>query len=575
MRRERRLSRRKEKKKVRQQFVKNPYKFAKGLFVESKSGKLECAKEELENHLKATYSDPKREDKLPRMAGLQKPTSPGVAFDMSDIKMKEVDDFVRKARAKSAPGNDGISYKVYKKCPLLRNHLFRLLHEMWRKKSVVDRWCFAEGIYLPKEENAKGIAQFRPISLLNIDANAYGSVPHGLIEMAMENFWFPEPVKAMLMQYYNKFRMRFTTDGFTTNWQRLEVGIAAGCTISVILFVLVMEMILKSTKADIALLRTPLRAFMDDITVLAKSTNAANQILERLDELITWSRMKFKAKKARSCSFVKGKQKEIRFSVAGDTIPTVREQPVKSLGRWYKGTLTDRHQGVETLKQAEEGLKAIDKTRLPGKFKVWCLQFGLYPRLMWPLMMYEVAASRVERIEQRCSVYIRKWLGLPRQLNNTALYGKGGQLELPLASICEEYKAGKVRTVMILRYSKDQGIREEPPEVRTGKKWNAEEEVDKAMSSLKHGDIVGAVQSDRRGLGTYNFKPFCKSSAKERRDAVVNEVKRVECERRYVHLVQCSQQGQCLRWEELVIGRKLERLERAVGMGTGATELLS
>ena len=128
-----------------------------------------------------------------------------------------------------------------------------------------DRWCFAEGIYLPKEENAKGIAQFRPISLLNIDgkillgiiakrviefvqingyvnesvqktgipgipgcvehafaiwdaiqeaksskgdltviwldlANAYGSVPHGLIEMAMENFWFPEPVKAMLMQ---------------------------------------------------------------------------------------------------------------------------------------------------------------------------------------------------------------------------------------------------------------------------------------------------------------------------------------------------------------------------------------
>ncbi|KAL9964680.1 hypothetical protein ACROYT_G028355 [Oculina patagonica] len=329
MGRERRLSRRKEKKKVRQQFVKNPYKFAKGLFVESKSRKLECAKEELENHLKATYSDPKREDELPRMAGLQKPTSPGVAFDMSDIKMKEVDDFVRKARAKSAPGNNGIIYKVYKKCPLLRNHLFRLLHEMWRKKSVADRWCFAVGIYLPKEENAKGIAQFRTISLLNIDgkillgiiakrviefvqingyvnesvqkagipANAYGSVPHGLIEMAMENFWFPEPVKAMLMQYYNKFRMRFTTDGFTTNWQRLEVGIAAGCTISVILFVLVMEMILKSTKADIALLRTPLRAFMDDITVLAKSTNAANQILERLDELITWSRMKFKAKK--------------------------------------------------------------------------------------------------------------------------------------------------------------------------------------------------------------------------------------------------------------------------------------
>ncbi|KAL9980386.1 hypothetical protein ACROYT_G008968 [Oculina patagonica] len=85
---------------------------------------------------------------------------------------------------------------------------------------------------------------------------------------------------------------------------------------------------------------------------------------------------------------------------------------------------------------------------------------------------------------------------------------------------------------MKLRYSKDKAIREDPPEVRTGKKWNAEEEVDKAMSSSRHRDIEGTVQSNRRGLGTHNFKPFCQSSAKERRETVVNEVKQVERERR-------------------------------------------
>jgi len=52
-----------------------------------------------------------------------------------------------------------------------------------------------------------------------------------------------------------------------------------------------------------------------------------------------------------------------------------------------------------------------------------------------------------------------------------------------------------------------------------------------------HRDIVGAVQSDRKGLsGKQNFKPFCKSSAKERTDAVVNEVRLCERERKYVHL---------------------------------------
>ena len=47
------------------------------------------------------------------------------------------------------------------------------------------------------------------------------------------------------------------------------------------------------------------------------------------------------------------------------------------------------------------------------------------------------------------------------------------------------------------------------------------------------------------------------SNEKEKRDAVVKEVKRSEQEKRYLHLVQCNQQGQCLRWEEQVIERKI------------------
>ena len=55
------------------------------------------------------------------------------------------------------------------------------------------------------------------------------------------------------------------------------------------------------------------------------------------------------------------------------------------------------------------------KTLLSGKFKIWCLQYGLYPRLQLPLMMYELGASRVERVEQNYSVYIRRWLKLQKK----------------------------------------------------------------------------------------------------------------------------------------------------------------
>ena len=161
---------------------------------------------------------------------------------------------------------------------------------------------------------------------------------------------------------------------------------------------------------------------------------------------------------------------------------------------------------------------------------MWCLQYGLYPRLQWSLMMYEVGASRVERIEQRCSVYIRKWLKLPKTINNTVLYGKKQQLTLPMPSIFEEYKAGKVRTVMMPRYSKDDKISENPPEVRTCGKWNTEDEVNEAINRLRHQNIIGLTQTVRSELGVTQFNPFPQSNAKERRDAVVKEVRQVEQE---------------------------------------------
>ncbi|XP_035826308.1 uncharacterized protein LOC106012167 [Aplysia californica] len=507
-RHERRCTRRKERKREREQFLKNPYEAAKKLFTEARSGKLECTKEELDAYVKQTYSDSRREEPLPYMRGLKRPAAPVVKYYLGPIREKEVDEFVKKARAKSAPGGDGVSYKVFKYCDTLRHTLFEMLRGLWKDKEIVKDWCRAEGVYLPKEQNAKEIGQFRPISIINVTckifmgilakrtvaylqsngyvdetvqkagvpgipgciehaftiwdtiqeakknkeslnvvwldlANAYGSVPHKLLMKEMDFFYVPQEVQNIMREHYSNFQMRFSTANFTTEWHRLEIGIAAGCSISVIWFILVMEMLLRSAECceEEAKVRSPKKAFMDDVTLLTRDGDTMQSVLNRLDKLITWARMKFKAKKSRSLTINKGKQKQLKFTIAGEQMPTVKEQPVKSLGRWYSGTLSDRSQGVEIMMQAENGLKAIDQTKLPGKHKIWCLQFALYPRLAWPLTMYEVALSRVEMIERKCNSYIRKWLGLSRIINTSSLYRHRGALQLPLTSIVEIYKA--------------------------------------------------------------------------------------------------------------------------------------
>ena len=88
----------------------------KKLFVESKSGKLDVPKEELENHLKRTYSDDLNGIPIPPLKDLPKHQDPPVMFDDSRIKLKEVRDFVHKARTGTAPCMNGISYKLYKNC---------------------------------------------------------------------------------------------------------------------------------------------------------------------------------------------------------------------------------------------------------------------------------------------------------------------------------------------------------------------------------------------------------------------------------------------------------------------------
>ena len=57
-----------------------------------------------------------------------------------------------------------------------------------------------------------------------------------------------------------------------------------------------MEMILRAAKFEEndAQVQAPMKAFMDDIPLLARDPEKMKQVLERLDTLITWSQIKFK-----------------------------------------------------------------------------------------------------------------------------------------------------------------------------------------------------------------------------------------------------------------------------------------
>ena len=76
----------------------------------------------------------------------------------------------------------------------------------------------------------------------------------------------------------------------------------------------------------------PIRAYMDDLTITTTSVPVSRRILQGLEGLTTWARMSFKPSKSRSMVLKKGKVVDkFCFSISGTVIPTIMEQPVKSL----------------------------------------------------------------------------------------------------------------------------------------------------------------------------------------------------------------------------------------------------
>lgn len=621
--------RRKERMRKRAQFTAGPFQFIKKLLGDKRSGRLECPREEVEQHLRQTHSDSRRDEELGDCPQLLQPEEPTTAYDESEPKWKEVEDIIKKARAASAPGPNGVPYRVYKNCPQLARRLWRLLRVAWRRGKMTESWMEAEGCFIPKEDKSTRLSQFRTISLLNVEgkiflavaarrltsfmlandyidisvqkggvpgvsgcvehtgaltqiireardnkgdlavlwldlANAYGSIPHQLVQLTLQRYHVPERTRTLLQDYFDRFRMRFTVGSYTTAWQRLEVGIVTGCTISVILFAAAMNLVVKSAekasrgpKMKSGVRQPPTRAFMDDMTVTAKSVVEGRWMLEDLEKLISWARMRFKPAKSRSLVLQKGKvQERSRFKVGGQVIPTVSEQPVKSLGKWFTADLNDRESVREMTSAAVTWMEAIEKSGLPGKFKAWCYQHGVLPRILWPLLMYEVPATTVESLERKMSQYLRRWLGVPRTFTSIGLYSTGCKMQLPLTSVMDTYKTTKARAVMTLRSSKDPKIREAGIEVRTGRKWDARKAVSEAESRLQHQDIVGTVAQGRLGLGCVTRASWRTSTAEERSKMVQQEVRQQEEEVRQARAVSMKSQGSWMRWEG-VRGRDL------------------
>ena len=169
-------------------------------------------------------------------------------------------------------------------------------------------------------------------------ANAYGSVPHKLIVVALRRYQVPESWISLIMAYYDGMWGRTSSSGISSDWFLYERGIFAGCTISVILFIAAFNVLVEYIDAVNAPEVLPyemsggdpverLRGFMDDVSLLTCSVPMTAILLKRTEVAVAWARMKLKPEKSRSLVIQAGRSiDEEPFAVDGVVIPSLQRE---------------------------------------------------------------------------------------------------------------------------------------------------------------------------------------------------------------------------------------------------------
>ncbi|MDF4372495.1 hypothetical protein P3381_24570, partial [Vibrio parahaemolyticus] len=115
------------------------------MFSQEKGGQLKAERLEVEEYLRNTYSDLEKNG----MVGFPPDTPPlgGIEHEM-DVRpprWKEVQEVVRRAKASSAPGPNGVPYRVYKSAPDTLKFLWKQLRIVWEKQIIPRAWRRAGG----------------------------------------------------------------------------------------------------------------------------------------------------------------------------------------------------------------------------------------------------------------------------------------------------------------------------------------------------------------------------------------------------------------------------------------------
>ena len=423
-------------------------------------------------------------------------------------------------------------------------------------------------------------------------ANAYGSVMHNLIQFALWWYHVPPHIANIILDYSDKLCAQVVTEDWETAFFRYLVGLFQGCVLSTILFDMVFNLCLdflaqcdslgyKFKNSEIQTLR---KAYADDLTLLLRNAQMAQNVLDKLDTWLAWTKsMKAKPPKCRTLAIKEFKSNEQkkpwkpfndhRYSPFDPKL-TIKGRPVQAIGdpeaeskeQFFKflgrKTFHDRNDSTvkdQLLLDFKENMEVVNKDLVNGLQKAWIFEHYLSRQLNWPMTVYDFPLTFAKDMVTVTNHYFKKWTRVCRSADTNIFYRKREHFGLQWTNLAVQHKKCQLSKCHLIKHSSDAVLREtyKLREDRFSKKsdiWRPTQQLklieDQVNFELKFKTGPEQVYARPQGLGSGRNIRKTFLSKREHRQQVSAVVSRRQEEEMTAHSISLGLQGKWTGWDE-------------------------
>ena len=269
-------------------------------------------------------------------------------------------------------------------------------------------------------------------------------------------------------------------DVFQTSPFHFGIGVFQGCTLSPLLFNIVIQLLLDSLEKpafqpyayrfssvqDCSLLSS---AYADDVELVTCLPEENQALLDRTEHFLKWTEtMETRPKKCWSLALKRfasrdtneGESLYRRFNpnlnLSGRPLCYLDDGDFRHLGRPTNAAGCEKTTRNEITATLERLLQQVDALHLPSTCKLWLYQHFVVTKLCWFFTALDLSQTFVKSLQSKATKFLKSWSGLPRSANTTILFlGKSGRTGLHVTNLVTYWKQMQLVRMDILKRSAD------------------------------------------------------------------------------------------------------------------------